>query len=127
MDFGIILPNPNDEILLGYYNPDFQQYLFPLFSEEINIWKKKNICYSNYDKLIIINLLSNRSFKDIYQYPVFPILYKTSKIFSFNENSESLQIERKDILTKSKENRKNFIESINNNSSKRKIIIIINY
>ena len=47
--------------------------------------------------------------------------YKTSKIFSFYENSESLQIERKDILTKSKENRKNFIKSINNNSSGRKI------
>lgn len=29
--------------------------------------------------------------------------YKTSKIFSFNENNESLQIERKDLLTKSKE------------------------
>ena len=53
--------------------------------------------------------------------------YKTSKIFSFNENSESLQIERKDILTKSKENRKNFIESINNNSSKRKINKIIEF
>ena len=47
--------------------------------------------------------------------------YKTSKIFSFYENSESLQIERKDILTKSKENRKNFIKSINNNSFGRKI------
>ena len=47
--------------------------------------------------------------------------YKTSKIFSFYENNESLQIERKDILTKSKENRKNFIKSINNNSSGRKI------
>ena len=43
--------------------------------------------------------------------------YKTSKIFSFNENNESLQIERKDLLTKSKENRKNFIKSINNNCS----------
>ena len=33
----------------------------------------------------------------------------------------SLQIERKDILTRSKENRKNFIKSINNNSFGRKI------
>ena len=72
----INIPKQDKKILLGYYNPDFQQYLFPLFSEEINIWKKKNICYSNYDKLIIINLLSNRSFKDIYQYPVFPMLYE---------------------------------------------------
>jgi hypothetical protein len=47
--------------------------------------------------------------------------YKTSKIFSFSENSESLQIERKDVLTKSKENRKNFIKSINDNSLRKKI------
>ena len=47
--------------------------------------------------------------------------YKASKIFSFEENTESLQIERKDLLTKSKENRKNFIQSINNNSSKSKL------
>ena len=36
----------------------------------------KNInLYNNYDLLTTINLLSNRSFKDIYQYPIFPILY----------------------------------------------------
>ena len=53
--------------------------------------------------------------------------YKTSKIFSFEENNESLQIERKDLLTKSKENRKNFIESINNNCSKIKIKKLIEF
>ena len=53
--------------------------------------------------------------------------YKTSKIFSFEENNESLQIERKDLLTKSKENRKNFIESINNNFSKYKINKLIEF
>ena len=52
--------------------------------------------------------------------------YKTSKIFSFEENDESLQIERKDLLTKSKENRKNFIKSINNNSSMHKLNKISN-
>ncbi len=46
--------------------------------------------------------------------------YKVSKIFSFYENNESLQIERKDLLTKSKENRKNFIRSINNSCLKHK-------
>ena len=53
--------------------------------------------------------------------------YKTCKIFSFEENNESLQIERKDLLTKSKENRKNFIESINNNFSKYKINKLIEF
>ena len=53
--------------------------------------------------------------------------YKTCKIFSFEENNESLQIERKDLLTKSKENRKNFIKCINNNSSKIKLIKITEF
>ena len=47
---------------------------------------------------------------------------KTSKLFSFNENNKSLQIERKDLLTKSKENRKEFIKSLNRNYSGQKII-----
>ena len=72
----INIPKQDKNILLGFYNPDFQYYLYPLFSEEINIWKKKNKCFSNYDKLILINLLSNRSFKDIYQYPIFPMFYE---------------------------------------------------
>ena len=71
----INIEKQDKKILLGYYNQDYEQYLYPLFSEDINVWEKKNICYSNYDKIIIINLLSNRSFKDIYQYPVFPMFY----------------------------------------------------
>ena len=47
---------------------------------------------------------------------------KTSELFSFNENSKSLQIERKDLLTKTKENRKDFIKSLNQNYSKHKLI-----
>ena len=47
---------------------------------------------------------------------------KTSKLFSFNENSKSLQIERKDLLTKTKENRKDFIRSLNRNYSGQKLI-----
>ena len=47
---------------------------------------------------------------------------KTSKIFSFDENSKLLQIERKDLLTKSKENRKDFIKSLNRNYSGQKLI-----
>ena len=28
-------------ILLRFYNPDNQQYLYPLFNDEINVWKKR--------------------------------------------------------------------------------------
>ena len=65
--------------VLGWYNPHFEQVFFPLFSENIDIWKEKNI-YSNFDKLMIINLFSNRSFHDLNQYPIFPMLYDEIKL-----------------------------------------------
>ena len=61
--------------ILGWFNPDYMDLLKPLFNEEIFIWNKKNYFYSNFDKLMIINLFSNRSFNDLYQYPIFPMLY----------------------------------------------------
>ena len=61
--------------ILGFYNTRYESYLFPLFKEEINSWEEKIKYYCNYDTLILINLFSNRSFKDIYQYPIFPTLY----------------------------------------------------
>ena len=63
-----------EESILGWYNPEYEKYYYPLFSENINIWKEK-YTYSNFDKLMIINLFSNRSFCDLNQYPVFPMLY----------------------------------------------------
>ena len=45
-----------------------------------------SLYYNNYDLLTIINILSNRSFKDVYQYPVFPMLYKPfCKINNYNK------------------------------------------
>ena len=60
--------------ILGWYNPDFEKVYFPMFSENIDIWKEKHT-YSNFDKLMIINLFSNRSLHDLNQYPVFPMFY----------------------------------------------------
>ena len=60
---------------IGWYNPDYFDLLFPLFSEEIYKWNEKNYYYSNFDKLMLINLFSNRSLNDLNQYPVFPMLY----------------------------------------------------
>ena len=82
---------------------------------DLNLSKKiyeeiYNYIFNTYAKMQTnINKLKKRNQK-----------YKTSKIFSFHENNESLQIERKDLLSKSKENRKNFIKSINNNLLKNK-------
>ena len=69
----------------GWYNKRFENLMFPLFSEQVSEWKNKIYFYNNFDLLTTINLLSNRSFKDIYQYPVFPILYKSSKIIGEKE------------------------------------------
>ena len=38
--------------------------------QEIERWKNGNL--NNYAILILLNLISNRSFSDIYQYPIFP-------------------------------------------------------
>ena len=65
----------NTKLIIGYYNIKYKLYLFPLFEEEIDYWDNKINYYNNYDKIVLINIFSNRSFRDIYQYPVFPTLY----------------------------------------------------
>jgi len=72
--------NFNFNIIGGYYNKIYKNVMFPLFSEELKEWSKKLYYYNNYDLLILLNLLANRSFKDLYQYPIFPILYKPNNI-----------------------------------------------
>jgi len=115
----ISIPKKDKKVLLGYYNPDFQQYLYPLFSEDINVWKKKNKCYSNYDKLIIINLLSNRSFKDIYQYPVFPMFYNHIGIKERDMNSHIGFLE---LNEESKKRKQQIIESYQTNLDDKKFL-----
>ena len=65
---------------LGWYNPIYSDILTPLFSERMDIWNEKKYYYSNFDTLMIINLFSNRSFNDLNQYPVFPMLYNTIRL-----------------------------------------------
>ena len=72
---------------LGWYNNDYIDLFLPLFNEDIFTWNKKNFFYSNFDKLMIINLFSNRSFNDLYQYPIFPMLYNELGLES-NRNME---------------------------------------
>ena len=74
--------------IIGYYNAIYQSKLFPLFFDKLKNLDKKLDFYNNYDLLTIINLLSNRSFKDLYQYPIFPILYKKNNIFENQEIKE---------------------------------------
>jgi hypothetical protein len=87
------------------YNPKYSDLLYPLFKDDyINTWTDKNDYYSNFDKLMIINLFSNRSFNDLNQYPIFPMLYdeiKMKRVMSepigFQELTEEGK-ERKELI-----------------------------
>ena len=72
-----------------YYNKNQENRLFSFLSEEFpNSLGNRLEIINRYDLLILINLLSNRSFKDLYQYPVFPILYKPSGILENEKEKE---------------------------------------
>ena len=102
----------NKEILGLYYNKQYENLMFPLFSDQVNDWKNKVYFFNNYDLLIIINLLSNRSFYDLYQYPVFPLLYAPFKIIEKRER------DLKEHLG---------FQELNEKSKKRKMLILQTY
>ena len=103
----------------GFYNIKQNNILFYLFSEELpnSIYKYLELV-NLYDLLTFINLLANRSFKDLYQYPVFPILYNKSKIL------EQEKIQERDlskhlglqVITKKSEQRMELILGSDNAS-----------
>ena len=98
------LGNHQKEFILGYYNNaeiysnsllSNLYYLIkqiPSNSKYINNYKEIPKSLSNYDLIILINLLSNRSFNDIYQYPIFPLIFiyqKKSKANEINNNNNT--------------------------------------
>jgi len=78
-----------------FYNKNQKNILFSFLSDEFfpNPLDKKINYINRYDLLTLINLLSNRSFKDLYQYPVFPTLYKPSRILE-NESKKEIDLSR---------------------------------
>ena len=100
-----------DYKLLGWYNPNFSDLLYPLFKEDelINVWNEKKYYYSNFDKLMIINLFSNRSFNDLNQYPVFPMLY--NEIGMMRKMNEPIGFQ--DLTEESKDRKQLIIDSYN--------------
>ena len=97
-------PIYKNKTFLGFYNKTNKNIFFPLFEHKF----AKTIKYlSNYDILIYINLLANRSFKDLYQYPIFPMFYniinKNRNIkqhIGFQDFNESLR-SRMDLIIES--------------------------
>ena len=109
--------------LSGYYNKNQENLLFSLLSEEIpnSIFNNLGL-FNNYDLLVLINLLSNRSFKDLYQYPVFPILYKPSGILE-NETKKERDLSKHlglQDITKKSELRMEMIKGMDDNCNEYK-------
>ena len=95
-----------EKIVLGFYNSIYESYLFPLFKDEINNWEKKINYLSNYDILIIINIFSNRSYRDIYQFPIFPTFYN----WICQKRDMSQHIGLQEIYNETKERKKAIIK-----------------
>ena len=103
-DLKEIIQNKN---ILGWYNPYYSDILKPLFNDNIDEWNEKNYYYSNFDKLMIINLFSNRSFNDLNQYPVFPMLYDEIKL----KRDMSKPIGLQELTEKGKERKKQILDT----------------
>ena len=87
-----------DNITL-YFNKYYKSVIFPLIKErEIKLYEMSNYC-NNYDLLTFVNLLSNRSFKDIYQYPVFPALCKPIAMIIEKDDQKKKKLEEKRVLS----------------------------
>ena len=86
----------------AYYNINYKKLMFPLFSDDMKNWKNKIYLYNNFDLLTIINLLSNRSFKDLYQYPIFPTLYRPCDIKIDKERDLGVHLGLQELTNKSK-------------------------
>ena len=93
------------DLLLGYINKRYEAYIYPLLHDDHYNY------YSNYDKLILINLFSNRSFNDIYQYPIFPMFYENLNL----KRDMSKHIGLQTINESSIERKKNILFSYNMN------------
>ncbi len=59
----------------------------------IEQWKNNNI--STYKFLMILNLLGNRSFNDLYQYPIFPWIFFSNEE---NENENNINKKNKNLM-----------------------------
>ena len=79
--------------ILGYINKNINKFknIFNSLKNKKGKYKIKNLIknwinhkISNYSFLMVINILANRSFSDIYQYPVFPIILYPSSLWKDN-------------------------------------------
>ena len=110
-----------EDLIIGYINstkkaiPSFSY--FSSFEEAINLWKMGEI--SNFHFLMICNLLSGRSYRDVSQYPVYPWTLKNflqeSKIDKITDlRNYSVPVGMFDFNERSRERKNNYIENYRN-------------
>ena len=103
-----------DKLLtIGYYNIKYKSYLFPFFENKVDKWIRKIKYYNNFDTINLINIFSNRSFRDVTQYPIFPTLYNLIGYKREMENHIGLQT----LTEESKERKTKIIKNYVNNKS----------
>ena len=78
----------------------------------------KEVEFSTLDLLIYLNLLSNRSYNDLFQYPVFPILFFYDRgkdnLFNMVDRKLNTHIGLQEVTEKSKKRRNLIIETYTN-------------
>ena len=122
-----------EKIIYGFYNSKYESYLFPLFKEEMNAWDKKIKYLNNYDIITLVNFFSNRSFKDVYQYPIFPTLYGwINRKRDMREHIGFQEIlteskERKDIIIKTFDIKEDDEEDFCDSEKEEKFLFNIHY
>ena len=112
----------NEEIFLGYINSNTYK-LKKIEKKKIyinefyNFWNNNQI--SNYELLMLLNILANRSFLDITQYPIFPWIifskevYRNLKLPIGQNNFESLSNNRMEIFNNNYLDSSSNLKSIN--------------
>ena len=96
-----------------WYNSSYSEVLRPLFiNKRFYEWNDRIYFYSNFDKLMIINLFSNRSLNDLSQYPIFPMLYNELKEIEHPRDMNE-PIGFQEVSNDSKERKKLIIDSYN--------------
>ena len=130
----------NEEIFLGYINSNTYK-LKKIEKKKIyinefyNFWNNNQI--SNYELLMLLNILANRSFLDITQYPIFPWIifskevYRNLKLPIGQNNFESLSNNRMEIFNNnyldSSSNLKNINQFIEPAHISKSFYYVVNY
>ena len=118
--------NSHSNNIVGYYNKNHIHYNLLKCIEKnsiklskiISLWK--NFEFSNFFLLIVLNLMSNRSLLNLYQYFIFPLLF----IIDNNENITQRDLEK--TLNNNSSNIKGTYKNYSNYENVKKLLSKIN-